>query len=366
MKSHFARARSDGSRSLCAAVLTPLAVVWVLAVAMALVFAGASRANAAQGAVDLGTATGFAVLAGSTVTNTGPSIVNGDLGVSPGSAVTGFPPGAVNGSVHRADALARQARRDLTAAYDDAAGRTPFTSESGDLSGQTLAPGVYKSTSGLRLTGRVTLDAQGDPNAVFIFQMAKTLITGSGSRVALINGALPCNVFWQVGSSATLGTDSRFNGSILALTSITATTGASVTGRLLARNGAVTLDRNTITRTVCSTATTVASVGSTTTAPSNTTSAGTPTGTATATATGTPTAAGTETVTPSAPPITGTSTSSVTLTSGTGSPSASASSPGGETLAKTGADLQQPAAAGAGLFTLGGVASAIARRTRRR
>ncbi len=195
-------------------------------------------ASAAQGPVGLGTATPFAALAGSTVTNTGPSVISGDLGVSPGSAVTGFPPGVViNGTEHVADAVALQAQTDLTTAYNDAAGRTPFTVVSTDLGGQTLDPGVYHAATSMGLTGTVTLDAHGDPNAVFIFQMGSTLTTASNSTVSLINGAQACNVFWQVGSSATLGTDTTFVGSILALTSATVQTGTTVAGRVLASNG---------------------------------------------------------------------------------------------------------------------------------
>jgi uncharacterized repeat protein (TIGR01451 family) len=206
---------------------------------------------AAQPPVDLGTAGSFAVLGGSTVTNTGPSVLNGDLGVSPGAAITGFPPGLVNGATHSADAVAGQAQTDVTTAYNDAAGRTPFTVNPPDIGGQTLPAGVYQSATSLGLTGDVTLDAAGDPGAVFIFQAGSTLTTASGSRVLLINGASPCNVFWQVGSSATFGTSTTFNGNVLALTSISATTGANFTGRLLARNGAVTLDTNVVTRSPC-------------------------------------------------------------------------------------------------------------------
>jgi hypothetical protein len=245
---------------------------------------GAPAAWAAQPPVGLGTATSFAVLAGTTVTNTGPSTVSGDLGVSPGSAVTGFPPGQVNnGAQHVGDAVALQAQTDLTTAYNDAAGRTPATVAPADLGGQTLAPGVYKAASALGLTGTVTLDGQSDPGAVFIFQAGSTLITASSSRVKLIGGAKACNVFWQVGSSATLGTGSTFVGSILALTSATVQTGTTVTGRVLARNGQVSLDANTIRRPNCN--------GST------------PTPTPTPTTTQTPTATGP--VIPSGHPETG-------------------------------------------------------------
>jgi len=228
---------------------------------------GVSSAAAAQPTVGLGKATSFAVLGGSTVTNTGASTISGDLGVSPGTAVTGFPPGLVNnGAIHAADALAAQAQADLTTAYVDAAGRTPETAVPADLSGRTYGPGVYAGGT-LGLTGTVTLDAAGDPNAVFIFKAASTLITGSSSKVAVINGANPCNVFWKVGSSATLGTNSTFVGTILALTSISAQTQATIQGRLLARNGAVTLDTNTINRPLCGAITTAPPTTPVTTAP---------------------------------------------------------------------------------------------------
>ena len=151
-----------------------------------------------------------------------------------------------NGTIHSADTVATQAQADLTTAYNDAAGRSPVSTIAAGLGGQTLVPGVY-SGGALGLTGTLTLNAQGNPNAVFVFQAASTLITASTSTVALIGGANACNVFWQVGSSATLGTNSVFVGTVLALTSISADTGATVAGRLLARNAAVTLDSNTIT-----------------------------------------------------------------------------------------------------------------------
>jgi hypothetical protein len=193
----------------------------------------------------------FSVLAGTTVTNTHSTVISGEVGVSPGTAVTGFPPGLAIGGIHKADGAAAQAKAALTAGYIDAAGRSGGTSVAGDLVGKTFTAGVFKSTSSLALSGDVTLDAQGDPAAVFIFQISSTLITGSGSHVVLANGAKACNVFWQVGSSATLGTNSVFKGNILALTSIAITTGANLEGRALARNGAVTLDTNTITGCSC-------------------------------------------------------------------------------------------------------------------
>jgi hypothetical protein len=194
---------------------------------------------------------GLSVLAGSTVTNTGSTVVSGDVGVSPGTAVTGFPPGLASGAIHSADAVAAQGEAALTAGYLDAAGRTGGTPVAGDLVGQTLTAGVYKSTSSLAESGDLTLDAQGNSAAVFIFQISSTLTTGSGSHIILANGATACNVFWQVGSSATLGTNSVFNGTIMAETSITITTGVTMQGRALAINGAVTLDSDLITGCTC-------------------------------------------------------------------------------------------------------------------
>ena len=196
----------------------------------------------------LGTATSFGVLAGTTVTNTGPTQINGDLGVSPGTAITGFPPGTVNGTTHSNDGVASGAQTDLITAYNDAAGRTMPMTVAGDIGGQTLGPGVYKSTSSLAISsGNLTLDAGNDASKTFIFQIGSTLITDAGRNIILTGGAQAQCIFWQVGSSATLGTNSIFKGTILALTSITETTGATVDGRTLARNGAVTLDTNTIT-----------------------------------------------------------------------------------------------------------------------
>lgn len=202
--------------------------------------------------ISLNTAQDFGVLAGSAVTNTGPTVVNGSVGVSPGSSVTGFPPGiVVGGTIHSADAVAAQAQTDLTAAYNTAAGLACGTDLTGqDLGGLVLTPGVYCFDTSAQLTGTLTLDLQGDPNAFFLFQIGSTLTTASASSVLLINsGATTCppNVFWQIGSSATFGTGSSFIGNVLALTSITMTTGSGLNGRVLARNGAVTLDSNTIT-----------------------------------------------------------------------------------------------------------------------
>ncbi|MDP1829202.1 MAG: ice-binding family protein [Archangium sp.] len=201
-----------------------------------------------QAPVVLGAAGAFVALAGSTVTNTGPTSITGDLGVSPGSSVTGFPPGIVVGTQHVTDPTAAAAEFDLTVAYNDAAGRTlcPIA-VAGNLGGQTLTPGLYKSTGSLSITsGDLTLDAQGDPDAVFIFQIASTLDTTGGRQVILSGGAKAANVFWQVGTSATLGTTSAFIGTIMADQAITLNTGASLTGRALARIGAVNFDSNVV------------------------------------------------------------------------------------------------------------------------
>jgi len=198
--------------------------------------------------VNLRSAANFAVLASSTVTNTGNTIVTGDLGLSPGTSVTGFPPGTVSGTEHINDGAAATAQGDLTTAYNDAQGRTLCSiGVAGDLGGQTITPGLYKSTSSLAVTGALTLDAQGNANAVFIFQMASTLTMNTGSQIVLTNGAQAKNIFWAVGSSATLGTNSDFHGTILALASVTLNTGATLDGRALASTGAVTLDTNTVT-----------------------------------------------------------------------------------------------------------------------
>ncbi|HEX9088655.1 MAG TPA: ice-binding family protein [Arthrobacter sp.] len=216
--------------------------------------AGQSAAFAADAPVGLGTATTYSVLAGTTVTNTGSSVLGADLGVNPGSAITGFPPGQALGATHAGDAVAGQAQVDLTTAYNDAAGRAVTATVSSDLAGQTLIPGVYKSPGALSLSGALTLDGQGDPSAVFIFQAASSLTTASASSIVLTNGAQACNIYWQVGSSAALGTSSTFKGTVMALTSVSVATGATVEGRALARNGAVTLDNNVFTAPNCAAA----------------------------------------------------------------------------------------------------------------
>lgn len=203
--------------------------------------------------VNLGSASTFVVLAGSAISNTGATILNGDLGVSPSATVNGFPPGVVNGTMNAADAGAAQAKLDLTAAFLDAQGRSVGTQTlPGNLGGLTFAPGLYTNSTSVLISGSgpgndVTLDAQGDANAIFVFQMGSTLTTGPASQVILSGGAKAANVYWQVGTSATLDTTSVFKGTILAQTSITLKTGATLDGRALAQNGAVTLDSNTVT-----------------------------------------------------------------------------------------------------------------------
>jgi len=225
-----------------ARVLTILVIV----AALALMPTGDARG---QTAPNLGAAVSFGILGGSTVTNTGPTVINGDIGVSPGSAVTGFPPGVVvaPGAIHAGDAVAAQAQADIVIAYDALAGQAcDFQLTGQDLGGLTLTSGVYCFDTSAQLTGQLTLNVQGDPNAVFIFKMGSTLTTASNSSVVFSNGGPSCNVFWQDGSSVTFGTATDFAGNVIALTSATLTTGASVTGKVLARNGAVTLDTNTI------------------------------------------------------------------------------------------------------------------------
>ena len=205
-------------------------------------------AGSATAAIPLGVAQTFGVLGGATVTNTGPTVVNGNLGVSPGAAVVGFPPGTVAlGTIHAADAVALQAQSDLVTAYNVAAGLPCNTDLTGqNLGGLTLTPGVYCFNTSAQLTGTLTLDVQNNPNAQFVFKTGSTLTTASGSTVMAINGSSCDKVYWQVGTSATLGTGSTFAGDILALSSITVTTGTNTTGRALARNGAVTLDTNNV------------------------------------------------------------------------------------------------------------------------
>ena len=193
----------------------------------------------------LGNASSFAVVGASTVTNTGPTIVNGDLGVSPGTAVVGFPPGIVNGTIEAGTGAALAAQTSITAAYNQLAGQVCDIDLTGqNLGGLTLTPGAYCFSSSAQLTGTLTLDGLGNPGSVWVFQIGSTLTTASGSSVQFVNGGQACGAFWQVGSSATLGTTTAFAGNILALASITLTTGATNSGAAFARNGAVTMDSN--------------------------------------------------------------------------------------------------------------------------
>jgi type VI secretion system secreted protein VgrG len=268
----------------------------VFAVGMA---GGAPAAFAAQPPVGLGTAQSYAVLAATTVTNTGPSVIAGDIGLSPGTSVTGFPPGVqTTGTMQVTTAAAAKAQADLTTAYNDAAGRTPATTVTSDLGGQTLSAGVYQASSAMSLTGTLTLN--GGPADIFIFQAGSTLITASNATVALTGGVSACNVFWQVGSSTTLGTRTTFVGTVMSLASTTLNTGSTVRGRVMARNGAVTLDTNTITVPNCS------AVGPTATAKPTPTATPTatviPSATPTRTATAKPTPKATPTATPTRKP----------------------------------------------------------------
>ncbi len=238
-------------------------------------FAGSPAAAASPAAVNLGTAGSFAILAQATITNTGASVITGNIGLYPGTSVTGFSSAVVNGTTYVNDATAQQAMADLTTAYNSvtpagtaSAGDTSTTVAGGLLNGQTFGPGVYNYTSGLDLTTTVTLDAYGNSNAVFIFQAGSTLTTASASSVVLTGGAQACNVFWQVGSSATLGPTTAFVGTILAATSVSLDQGASVDGGVLAGatdpTGAVTLIDNAITVPTCASTTTAVHPASTT------------------------------------------------------------------------------------------------------
>lgn len=230
----------------------------LFAISLVAMMAIPALSMAAQPTVNLGTTSSYAVLAGTTITNTGPTTINGDaggnVGMYPGSDFPGQADVTLSGQVHINDTQAITAKNDLVTAYDDAAGRTPETTIPTELGGRTLTPGVYVSESGtFQITGTLTLDAQGDPNGVFVFKTGTTLITASGSSVNLVNAARYCRTFWKVGSSATLGSNSHFTGHIFAYQSIAAQTGATVQGQLLARNGAVTLDTNTIMNGLCAT-----------------------------------------------------------------------------------------------------------------
>ncbi len=268
-------------KSVSSTVFNKPIVFGSVALAVLLFAMGSATNSDAATAPALGAASSYAVLGGQTVTNTGPTTIDGDLGVSPGTSVTNFPPGIVTGgTIHSADAHAALAQNAVTTAYN-ALEAEPCTDDltGQDLGGMTLTEGVYCFSSSAQLTGMLTLNAQGSADAVFVFKMVSTLITASNSAVLVTNGSTGCNVFWQVGSSATIGTGTVFVGNILALTSIGLDTGASVSGRALARNGAVTLETNHVGFSTCTAAT------------------------ATASPTASPTASATVTVSPTATPV---------------------------------------------------------------
>lgn len=259
-------------------------------------FLAAPKVYASHSRVNLLTTDVFAVLAGSAISDTGTSVISGDVGLSPtgGSAITGLTCPEVTGTIYDTNAgytgggggstsclqtnpsLLTTAKNDLTTAYNDAAGRTTTSTVATELGGTTLVDGTYDSASGtFEITGTLTLNGQGNADAVFIFKMATTLVTASSSQVVLTNGAQACNVYWQVGSSATLGTSTTLVGNVLALTSITDDGSSTVNGRLLARNGAVTLNNTTINRQSCAAGTAGAPIlSSSSTSSSTSTSAG--------------------------------------------------------------------------------------------
>ncbi|MHB8051475.1 MAG: ice-binding family protein [Coriobacteriia bacterium] len=229
----------------------------VLTVALVAMLAVPTVGMAAEPTVPLGATEDFAILAGTTITNTGDSEILGDVGVSPGSAITGFDTVTLDGETHSNDALAIEAQTDWVTAYNDAVAR-PVTTilATPELGGLTLTPGVYSSGGALALTGELSLDGLGDPESVFILKSDSGLTIGAGSVVTLLNGARFCRVFWPVASSATIGANADFVGHILATTSISLEDGASVEGQLLAHTGGVTLINNTISNDLCAVTTT--------------------------------------------------------------------------------------------------------------
>ena len=242
------------TRTILGAISLPLLTSLVFACSQSVTASGNSSALAT--APTLGTVQSFAVLGGSTVTNTGPTTVRGDLGVQPGLAIVGFPPGLViGGTTHAGDSVALQAQTDVTTAFNALGAQACDVDLSGkDLGGLTLVPGVYCFSSSAQLTGALVLDAGGKADAVFVFKTGSTLTSASNASVSVINGGSACGVFWQIGSSATLGTGTVFVGNVLALASVTLNTGVKLSGRALARTGAVTLDTNAVSLPICATA----------------------------------------------------------------------------------------------------------------
>jgi LPXTG-motif cell wall-anchored protein len=363
-----ARRRTPDHRGLGAiAAITAISILTIVA------GGGTSATAAIVPTVPLATAAEYAVLGASTVTNTGDSVLDGSLGLWPGTSITGFPPGLVlaPGTIENTSSAAQQAQSDLTVAYDDAAGRPLDATTPADLVDLVLVGGVYAgpSKSPLLLSGPLVLDGAGDPTSVFIFQTDSTLTTASSSTVTLINGAQECNVFWQVGSSATLGTSSVFAGNILALTSITVTRGVTVHGRALARNAAVTLDNDTFIQPTCATAGPV-----TTTVPGGSVAPTVPTvpgGTITPGPATTPppgagtTLPGTATTVPGSPGTAVGETSTTGLVPDTGGASTSpAPTFPGVTLPRTGSSAATASTllVGLGAVALGAIAVGLARR----
>ena len=246
-------------------------------VALGVLVGTAGTAAAVASAVPLGTAADFAVLAGSGITNTGPTTISGDVGTDPTPAITGQDSITLTGAYHQADDVSLLAKSDLLIGYNNAAGQADDADPGTELGGQTLVAGVYGTSAALGLTGPLTLDGGGKNDGVWIFKTASTLITASSSSVVLTNGAQACNVYWQVGVSATFGTDTSFVGTVMAATSITATTGATFEGRLLASDGAVTLDTNTISQPGCETDTPTSDTPTSDTPTSDTPTSDTPT-----------------------------------------------------------------------------------------
>ncbi len=340
------------TRALATAALTLGAILLVSSV----------QAEAAPGDVGLGTAASFGVLAGQGVTNTGPTVVGADLGTCPNPAISGFPPGIVGGTIHANDAVACQAQADLVTAYNDAASRAPTTSFGvpTDLGGSILLTGVYRSASSFAITGALTLDGQNNPDAVFIFQAASTLITATNSSVNFINGAQACNVFWQIGSSATLGVDSTMKGTVMALSAITANTRAAIDGRVLARNAAITLDSNQIRPAPCATTTPTTTPttapGATTTTLPDATVTDAPTTTTTSAASGSATGNNNSSGTPGAV-STPSTRPAITVTDLTPTPNATTTR-----LARTGNGPRPEALLGVALLLAGAVLFAASRR----